>query len=625
MRTVFVRGEIEQYLRSRTALVEGFTSGSPDEDAEIAPLVVRALLDDKFTRDGLLVSWTEADVEHVLGELFPRRMTLESGWSSVPATVHRWLDHLADSGLLVLSGASSLDSLHAAVERATPAFVEGMTEPSEWGSAKFWSVTMGEHGVDVTDESAVEGFFERVDEGEVDIDEDALAVIEEREQDEPEPLPAQWLPLAEEPDDQELAAELGDNRLVTRLRALLEWVGAGREIDGAGEVPEADLGALAGLLGSARHEADLLLAWAGRARLVTRAGDHVVPTQISAPLLDEPRLLWEHMWKAFALLDEELAAGVDAFERFDDATEAFVAAVTSSLRMLYSQREPVPLEIMASAVAYALVSDEDDEATSEEHVVVRELLRRIFEQWDLMGAVRLSEAESEDLVEDIGVAVPDGVSVDLTMVELAPLGMGAARRSLEAVGYVAPSMEDLAAFSAELAVSVTAECPPELGDRVCASWIAARGARRAGEELATLLSRVDDPMVRLGALSFLEGTGSEGADAVRALVDDPTAGAAARVWLRERSDGAEVAVRPDDDVLLQLDSMAVAVEDSPEMFLEQFRLGSTTEQVAMVEEIARVSHSRRGAVLEVIASGHPDSRVSGIARRSLARTADAGT
>lgn len=226
------------------------------------------------------------------------------------------------------------------------------------------------------------------------------------------------------------------------------------------------------------------------------------------------------------------------------------------------------------------------------------------------------------VAEVVGSLVPDGVSADSALVELLPLGLVGARRSLVSAGYVAPSMSEVGGFSAEVAVCVAARCPVEIGERVAASWVEARGGADAGVELAALLRRVDDPLVRSAAVSFLDSVGSDGVSAVRGLVDDPVAGPAARVWLRGHPDGDAAVLRPGDELLVELDSMVLAVEDGPGEFLEQLRLGSTTEQVAMVEEIAGAPHARKGVVLELIASGHPDARVSGVARRSLERAVD---
>ncbi|MBA8827308.1 hypothetical protein FHX42_004692 [Saccharopolyspora lacisalsi] len=124
-------------------------------------------------------------------------------------------------------------------------------------------------------------------------------------------------------------------------------------------------------------------------------------------------------------------------------------------------------------------------------------------------------------------------------------------------------------------------------------------------------------MVRLTALSVLEHAGADGVEAVLGLSEDPVAGPAARMWLQGRDVDAEVPLRSDDDLTFALDSMSIAAEEDAEAFLSEFRDTATTNQIALVERMNLVRHSRRDSVLRVVAEGHPDERVASVARRSL--------
>lgn len=91
MRTVFIHGEMGRFDAARGELVDGFTRSRPEM---AAGWLVECLLDDKFSRDGLLASWTEEDLARFLVEVVPRRLIVRggrwcrtsctSGWDSFP-------------------------------------------------------------------------------------------------------------------------------------------------------------------------------------------------------------------------------------------------------------------------------------------------------------------------------------------------------------------------------------------------------------------------------------------------------------------------------------------------------------------------------------------------------------
>ena len=88
---------------------------------------------------------------------------------------------LAGAGLL-MAGSALLPALHAAVDSATPAYLAAMAEPSEWGAEKFWLVNAREHGVDAADPAQLARFAAAAEDGEVAVDQDLLAAIEDRDE-----------------------------------------------------------------------------------------------------------------------------------------------------------------------------------------------------------------------------------------------------------------------------------------------------------------------------------------------------------------------------------------------------------------------------------------------------------
>ncbi|RCW47079.1 hypothetical protein DFQ14_101423 [Halopolyspora algeriensis] len=622
MRTVFIHGEIEQYHSAKEALIERFGARSGDkaagEDGADDRVLLTVLLDDKLVRDGLIARWSARDLERFLTETAPRKLILDD-WSAVPGLLHRWVDFLAETDLPT-SGHCPVSELHAVVDRATPEYLESMANPVEWGSAKFWSETMAEHGVDTDDDSAVERFFAAVDSGAVEVDEELVEAVEAREQLEPLPQPAYWLPPV--PDLGGEDTDVSGAQVVAWMRGLLDWVGRGRKLAATGEVAGSELDELAADLGVADDgfQVGMLLEWATRAHLVRNTGERLVRTRISGPLLERPGVLCKRLWESFLLLEDVFLEEFEELEQLAVGESVFLHLVQGTLHVLHSRVDPLPLELLVSLTAESLLNEEGQEAVeigTGERAALRDVLRRILRQWESLGVVRTSVDDRGETAALIGSAVPQDTEPDHTVVELMPFGRECARHHLEALGFVVPTVDDMARHSAEVMVLAVQDCSPRTGERVISAWFEARGRQAACAELTALLRTVDDPLVRLGALSVLEHADSDGVHAVRQLCADTIAGPAVRMWLQERVADGEVAVQPGDAVMFALDSMSVAAEEDVEAFLSELRESATTDQIALLEQIARVPHSRASSVLEVIAGQHPDSRVASVARRSL--------
>jgi hypothetical protein len=618
MRTVFIHGEVELYSEAKTVLVTRFSEWCEQQEVPPASALAEFLLDDKLTHDGLLARWSERDLERVLVEVVPRRLALDGSWSVVPEFLHRWLDFLDGAGLL-MSGGSSLSELHAAVDLCAPAYLAAMAEPAEWGPVKFWSVTMREHGVDVEDEEAVEGFFAAVDGGALEVDEELADDAADREDLEPAAAPAYWLPPMPVPDEGIPAAEASGTELMARMRTLHEWLGGGRELGDAGGLTAPDVRELSEALGIDRFETDALLDWGKHAGLVRAAGGRLVRTQISAPLLDEPALLWTRLWQSFVLLDDVFGVEVGEWDLPGGGEDVFMELVEHALRALYSQTGGIPLELVVDMTMSSLIEDSEDTVPPAVREALRRMLRRVLDQWEALGVVRRFVTTEPEQVRVIDAAVPDETEPDHTMIELLPLGLWAAQGSLRALGFVVPTVDEMVRHPAEVLVLGIPDGSPDVVEEVVTAWIDRRGAHAASAELAALLRRVDDPEIRLTALWLLGLIGAEGVAAVQELCDDPVAGPAARMWLQTRPTSGEVTVRPGDELIFSLDGMAVTAVEDAEVFLSEFRQQPTTDQIAVIDEIPRTQHTRAGVVLSAIADSHPDERVASAARRSLGR------
>lgn len=602
MRTAFIHGETEQFAVAKAELITRCSGHAEGED--IAPQA-SCLLDGKFTRDGLLTWWSTEDVERYLLRWAPRELQLPD-FSAAPRFLHAWLDFLQEEGLL--STPDTPEELHEAVEDLTAAHKAAMADPGEWGAEKFWAATMLEFGLDTGDPEAVLGFMTGVESGEIDVDTDLAEQIEERD-DEVE-QPAVWLPPVVLPEDDPQRAEAERTEALARAAAVVEWVGTGRPLD-------SDVSELAEQLGTDGFETGALLEWVRQAGLLRVAGEQLVPSVVAGPLLAEPGLLWDELWRAVQQLADVLAEPLD---ELDDPAEAFSDVLRSVLTALYVREEPVAAEVLAETATELLTAgaddedeDEDEEGDDEESEEespeaevddVREVVRALLSLWSALGAVR---------------ALPDADDPEAEVVELTPLGIGAARETLRESGYRAPLADELIPYPAEVLALVAADADADVLGALVPEWIEFRGAEQAAEQLVALLRRVDDPGLRITALWLLEQVGEPGIEAAAGLAEDPVAGHAVRVWLQGRQEGTEVRLEADDELLFVLDGMSAVAEESPETVLEEFQEWTVDQQLAVVEKLPSSGHAGAGQLLAVLAELHPEERVARAADAALSR------
>jgi hypothetical protein len=598
MRTAFIHGEVDRFDAARDELVDRFARSRPELDAG---WLVESLLDDKFTRDGLLARWTEADLVRFLVGVVPRRLVVPR-WSLVPDALHQWLDFLAEEGLL--TSPSPVAELHAALDRAVPDYLAAMAEPTEWGLEKFWRTTMCELGVDTDDPQAVAEFYDAVDAEEVDFDAEVFEEIERRNSD-ASAEPALWLPPVDLTEVEPHRAVAANSPIMQRMRTVVEWVGDGQDPSDVDKL----VAALGDSGGGDPAAADLLLEWAERAGLIRSAGDVLVPTLIAEPLLAEPELLWTRLWQRFVLIDDVFHDELDGLSDDEDALPEIVQA---ALSLLYSRTDAVPLESMVTMACDLLGTAEPADRES-----VRGVMQRMLVQWEAMRAVRCQVTTAPEEIEALEADLPDEVEADHTLVELLPPGQWAARGSLRAFGFQVPTVDDVVSCPAELLALVAADTPAEVQQVLIPRWIEQRGARQAGAELAALLRRVDDPTIRLAALGLLEHTGDDGVSAVRELVEDPIGGPAARMWLQSRPGSTENTARPGDELLFSLDGLAAALDEDVDLFLAEFSRQPEPEQLALVEEIAATDHGSAGDILAVLAEHHPEEAIATAAQAAL--------
>ena len=217
-----------------------------------------------------------------------------------------------------------------------------------------------------------------------------------------------------------------------------------------------------------------------------------------------PFSLWTRLWKSFPELEGVFADEHPDSVFADEDADAFAELLAEVLCLLYSQSDAVPVELLVRSVAEALAETAATEDPGSEPV--REVLERVLDQWESMGALRRFTTSSPEQVALIGAVAPAGAESDRTVVELLPLGVWAARESLRESGFTAPTVDELLDEPAEVLALALATSPADVVEEVVAGWVERRGAPAAAAEIAALLRGVDDPAVRLNALVLLEHT-----------------------------------------------------------------------------------------------------------------------
>ncbi|HUQ58327.1 hypothetical protein [Lentzea sp.] len=628
------RGVPEQWEEQSGELLAEFDDWGAGQGLEVDLFVIEAALDSRVTGDGVLARWGVADMEGLLLDWFPRKVTLErSEWPSALTTLHRWVDFLAATRGDAVRDAGGL---HAVIDRSAPEFQVRMTDERNFGPAKFWTTRMIEHGVDLEDEDAVYGFLRAVQVGEIDYDRDVLAEIMRRrafdgeadlvlpELDEHDLGP---LPPALVPPEGELVSLAERISLVARLRSLVAWVGAGRAVTTTKRLRVADARELAMVLGvdapyleRARSSADLpevtlLVAWARAARLVRVVKGRLLAVKSAGGLLDRPLDLWWRAFEAFGELGPEACAPASRYE-----APSLLGQVLSEVALdlwlgLYTAGgAPAPVELLAESVR-EVMSVRFGVLAGLRDMMWRRDFAAVLAALETLGAVELTVAadprERDKIIELSGRDDPD-----LTLARLTPLGLWGARRALRAQGFDAPSVKELAEAPLEQVCEAARHCAPEIAESVLRTWVASRDAEDAAAELAAFCVNGPSPAARLLAWSALADTGVSGVGQARRLRSEGgVAGGMATEWLVGCGELALEAAGQ-QEMLLALSENMAAMHDHG-MLIEQMAGHPLHDQLGLVQAIASAHHPDRVAMLTAISHDHPEHDIAAAAYEAL--------
>jgi hypothetical protein len=342
---------------------------------------------------------------------------------------------------------------------------------------------------------------------------------------------------------------------VRRLRALVEWLGEGRKLTGAGNLTLADGKELARLLGLAdadqlaglrvRSAQDiaglaLLVDWAKQLRLARVHRGRLVPVKQHRRLLDEPLELFFQAAAVLPLVDRALPLTSMIDSSFP---RGLAEALLDLLSLLYGAEKPVTVGGLTGHFW-----EDHVEAVLDEQAASRlELLRlaTAVEAAQYLGLLR--ELGMVDLgggngAEPAVVAVNPGAAgsadaylsslAELT-VRLTPLGTWWTNVLLRQAGAVAPVIGELASADPATLIEGVSGYDERALRAELRAWCRERGAG-AARELADYLRTAPDLEQRLLALVGLSEAGPAAEAEVRSMLADPELRPLARIWLAGR-------------------------------------------------------------------------------------------
>ncbi|WP_027942350.1 hypothetical protein [Amycolatopsis taiwanensis] len=563
MRMVYTGADEEDFLDARGRLLIELDAWSQMRQRLVDPVVVGAMLDYRFERDGLLGRWTREVLRGALLTWFPRKVVLlHPDTKSVVDAVEALLDFFEDADLLD-DRTEPLPLLRSYLAEIAGEFDAAMREPANFGLAKFWAVAMAEHGVDPLDELAAQRFVERVQRGELAVDKTLLHEIAYRHYEgDPGAEPVETTPVFVLAPDDRLAADAESTLVVRRLRRFVDWLGQGRTLAEVRNLPD--------LVGAAK-----------KAGVVRVFRGMLVPVKRGAPLLADPLALWRAALSY--LLDDPWA-----FEVADE-----LVTEPGSIPML--------VELLGGG----------------SEAILRTVRRLI--DFGLVEMFPAREEHYQDLLDFAGVdSVEEVPEEERQVVRLRPLGVRAMYDARVFNGGEALTLDDLAVETAEVLLCRLAPLPSEVFDEGARLWLREREPGQAIAELSELARRTDDFEHRMLAFELLAEGGDTGIAAIRDLRDHSAAGPAALAWLLDAGliEPSEVTGR--ERTYSMVDVLAAGIRSAGrKRALEEFAAQPRPAQLLFLADATICGNPRTREVLECMVVAHPDRMVSNAARKAL--------
>lgn len=603
MRMVYTGADEEDFIDARQRLLVELDAWSEMRQRMIDPVVAAAMLDYRFERDGLLARWSREILRGALLTWFPRKVVLLDPHSSaVLTTVEALLDFFDDADLFD-DRSEPPALLRSFVRGVAGQFDEAMKEPSNFGLAKFWAVAMAEHGIDPLDESEAQDFIDRVQEGEVEIDQDLLHDIAYRHYEgDPDVEPLEPTPVFALVSEEDLAGEACGLPILWRLRRFVGWVGDGRELAPKGRLTETDARDLAERL--AEPDPAGLVSLAKTAGLVRVLKGRLVRVKRAEPLLADPLALWR------ASVPHVLAGRDEPVRRR-----------SADRHLAYELLESVQADDDYATIPMLVEMLDDLGELAWRCTDARPVLRVLDQlvQYGLVEVSPASEEHYEDLIDFAGVdSVEEVPEEERQVVRILPLGARAMYDARVQAGVPTLTLEDLASETAEVFFARVNPLSQEAFDEGSRLWLEARSPERAIGELSEVARRTDDFEHRMLAFQLLAEYGEPGVEAIADLREHSAAGPAALSWLLDAGliDPSEVSGR--ERTYSMVDVLAAGIRSAGrKKAMEEFAAQPRPAQLLFLADATICGHPRTREVLESMVVAHPDRMVSNAARKAL--------
>ncbi|GHF58342.1 hypothetical protein FHX82_000297 [Amycolatopsis bartoniae] len=602
MRMVYTGADEEDFIDARRRLLVELDAWSEMRQRVVDPVVAGALLDYRFERDGLLGRWTREVLRGALLTWFPRKVVLLDPHSSaVLSTVEALLDFFDDADLFD-DRSEPPGVLRTFVRGVADRFDEAMREPSNFGLAKFWAVAMAEHGVDPLDEFEAQEFLDRVQEGEVEVDQELLQDIAYRHYEgDTEVEPLEPTPVFALASDQELTGDAAETRVVRRLRRFVDWVGDGRELAAKGRLAESDARDLADRLDE--PDPTELVSLAKTAGVVRVLKGRLVRVKRAAPLLEDPLALWR------VAVPHVVADCREPLRR------------SAERQLAYELLESIQADNDCATIPM-LIEILDDLGDLNWRCADATPVLRVLGRLADFGLVELfpaTEEHYEDLLDFAGVdSVDDVPEEERQVVRMRPLGTRVMYDARVQAGIPTLTLGDLAGETAEVFLARVGPLPQEAFEEGARLWLRARHPERAIAELSEVARRTDDFEHRMLAFQLLAEYGEQGVSAISELRDHSAAGPAALSWLLDAGLIDPSEVRGRERTYGMVDVLAAGIRSAGrKKAMEEFAAQPRQAQLLFLADATICGHPHTREVLESMVLAHPDRAVSNAARKAL--------
>jgi len=627
MNLVFGPDDEEAFEVARDRIVAAIT----DVDGSVLGNIAGQVLDLKWSYlGGDLDHWSPEDVVKILLNLYPAKVMLdEADMADVPTGFAVLLRFLGSDRP---RHEPSLEVLAEFVGRLTSRFLAAMNDEDNWSFGKrIWSTATAE-GVDLADQSAMEGWLKQFNE----------RPVAERDQifgpmSSPAPGGALIGPLPPVvlPTDDELRMMAHDATVMKRLIRLVEYVGSGRAVTDRGNLKLADGKELVTLLetddrfdkqihdkvfktvsSEELDDVDFIYRLALAADMLIIKGHRLLPGPSARSLPDDSINIYYTM---FLVLLQQVGPTQHHYRKhrygFDWFAEELDGQLPSIMIELYRDRKPYEIDDLA-VQAWAYLNDVFDipdvavEKLDYRRSSVEFMLRNAFDRLAEMGIITI--ADEVHTPTHYGMIDRSAGTVRLT-----PLGLWALQRFASKITN-APVVGALRSSSAAVMLRAAADLSHDLARAEVDAWVDHHGDGSASELCVAI--READETGRGLAFQALLRIGANAADAIAGLADDVELAAFVTVWRvdvlaasaqeMDRSGDPEGWVRLLHAVVeLWGPQAAAAVWAIP-------AAGAPGLQ-AMLDTAWRVKGERTDEVLAAIGGHHPDKLVAKAARKVL--------